>query len=413
MSLINKMLQELDKRHAPPGGAGMERGQAASFGAKLRPVKTRKLSEVFWTILALCMLFSVAWVGWLVWQLAPRTVFTELAYAVPRSSAAPAPAVAAAPAPAEAPATPSATTVPSASPDAESPAAPSAAVPSAPPAASASELKLDMLQLATELRTPALDRDAASGGAQPRRPSSRPATTLRNTAEGREPAPSNVPVQDATPAKERAQALPGGPASAGRIDRRASATPRERADSEFRRAVNLVNQGRIAEGMEAFRAALQIDPAYETARQTLVALLLEAKRVDEAASVLQEGLALNPSNTTFAMLLARAMVERNDIAGGLALLQKYAPAAGTNAEYHGFMAALYQRLGRHRDAVQEYQIALQLTPAVGTWWIGLGISQQALDRPKDALDAYKRGKATGTLGPELSAYADQRLRALQ
>ena len=46
----------------------------------------------------------------------------------------------------------------------------------------------------------------------------------------------------------------------------------------------------VAEGMDGLRASLAADPAYEVARQTFVALLLEAKRTNEAATALQEGL---------------------------------------------------------------------------------------------------------------------------
>ena len=86
-----------------------------------------------------------------------------------------------------------------------------------------------------------------------------------------------------------------------------------RASLEFRRAVSLINQGRLAEGLDALRAALRLDPGYDAVRQTLVALLIEGKRLDEAAAVLRDGLALDPSNAGFAMLLARVLVERNDV----------------------------------------------------------------------------------------------------
>src|SRR5205814_8005877 len=138
-----------------------------------------------------------------------------------------------------------------------------------------------------------------------------------------------------------------------------------RAEQEFRRAVSLVNQGRIAEGMDAFRSALQMDPEHETARQTLVALLLEAKRVDDAAAVLRQGLAVNPENTGFAMLLARIMVERNDVSNALSVLQRHAAPPDRNPDFHAFAAALYQRLDRHKEAIAQYETALRLAPASG------------------------------------------------
>ena len=174
-----------------------------------------------------------------------------------------------------------------------------------------------------------------------------------------------------------------------------------------------MNQGRIAEGTDGFRRALEIDPGHEAARQTLVALLLETKRVDEAAASLQEGLALNTGNTGFAMLLARIMVESNDIPAALIMLQRHAAPADRNPDFHAFAGALYQRLDRHKEAIEQYQTALGLTPSAGVWWLGLGISFQAVERRKDAQEAFTRAKSAGNLTPDLLAFVEQRLRQLQ
>jgi len=391
MSLINKMLQDLDRRHAAQGDAGGLAGsQNAALAQHLRPVKSeRKISESFWYIMGALMLGAVAWMAWVMWQLMPRPLATELAYqsvqvkdGVPKLAVPPA-AVSAPDSPVAAK-SPAPATIPSVlTPPVQRAAA------TVPRAAEAP--KPDMLRLATELSIPVLvKRDRPD--AKTSRQKSKTAATLK-TATGARTA-ATVP-------------------DPGKIDRRGNATPQERADAEFRRAYEWVNQGRLAEAMEGFRVVLSIDPAHEQARQTMIALLLEAKRVNDAAALLQEGLALAPGNSVFATLLARIMVERNDIPGALALLQKHSPAAGGNADYHAFVAALYQRLGKHKEAIGEYQIALGLAPTAGLWWVGMGISSQAAARPKEALDAFNRAKATGNLAPDLVTFVDQRLNQLQ
>jgi MSHA biogenesis protein MshN len=135
--------------------------------------------------------------------------------------------------------------------------------------------------------------------------------------------------------------------------------------------------------------------------------------VDEAAVVLREGLALNAANGGFAMLLARIMVEHNDVKGALALLSAHAPQVGESAGYHAFTAALYQRLGRHDEAIEQYQAALRLAPGVGVWWVGLGISYQATDRREAAAEAFGHAKSAGNLTPPLLAFVDQRLSQLR
>ena len=376
MSLINKMLRDLDKRHASQGGTA---APAGALSRHMRPVPERTLaSDFFWRTMAMTMLFAVGWVAWLVWQLTPHSVVTDLVYQSPRGKI-PAPQ-AAAPQPAP--------TLPAAS--SSAPAGSSAA--QAPLPQRSEKVNVDMLRLATELTTPIPQRSSRTS-------SSRSGSKTRSGA---------------VKAVAEQPALAGDPAAApGKIDRRANTSARNRAESEFRRAVNLVNQGRIAEGMDGFRRALEIDPGHEAARQTMVALLLEAKRVDEAAVSLQDGLAVDTGNTGFAMLLARIMVESNDISTALFVLQRHAAPPDRNPDFHAFAAALYQRLERHKEAIEQYQAALRLAPSAGVWWVGLGISFQAVERRKDALEAFTRAKSAGNLAPNLLEFVEQRLRQLQ
>ena len=388
MSLINKMLRDLDRRHAAQGESTVPAG---GLSRHMRPVPERTLaSDFFWRTMAMTMLFAVGWVAWLVWQLTPpHPIVTDLAYqsarartpapdvASPRSDSAPARE-----APAPQPAPPPVTSIPAAGPSSAQATAPQRS----------GKVNVDMLRLATELTTPIPQR---SSRASPPRSGSR-------TPAGAAKAVTAQP------------ALAGDPAAApGQIDRRSNTSSRNRADNEFRRAVSFVNQGRVAEGMVGFRRALEIDPGHEAARQTLVALLLETKRVDEAAASLKEGLALNAGNTGFAMLLARILVESNDIPAALIVLQRHAAPADRNPDFHAFAGALYQRLDRHKDAIEQYQAALNLAPSAGVWWLGLGISLQSVGRPKDALEAFTRAKSAGNLAPDLLAFVEQRLRQLQ
>ncbi len=406
MSLINKMLQELDRRHAPQS-AGAPPGLAPSQTPQPVHATIHVVgSEWFWRVVALLIVVTIAWIAWVAWQITPRGAVTELALqSVKRPvPAAPAAAPVAAPVAASVATAPPATVPPAVSAPAALPAPQTAA-------AKAEPYRPEMLKLALEIITPLKERSVRTAAAT----SGAPTPTSKRVDK---PAPAPAPTLDhlakaATKgATEAALLQAGAPPASGQISKRDGATPRERAASEYRRAVGFVNQGRIAEGMDAFRTALGFDPGYEPARQTQVALLLEAKRMDEAARLLQEGIALNPSNAAFVMLMARIMVERVDVSGALALLLLHAPtAAAANADYHAFAAALYQRLGRHGEAVTEYGAALRVAPGSGVWWVGLGISQEAQQRATEAADSFRRAKETGTLSTELAGFVERKLKA--
>ena len=85
MSLINKMLQELDKRHAVDDGgkpaAPANNTKAKALAQHLRPVKARHdFGEAFWRVMAGLMVVVVCWIAWLLWQITPRSFVTELAF---------------------------------------------------------------------------------------------------------------------------------------------------------------------------------------------------------------------------------------------------------------------------------------------------------------------------------------------
>jgi len=389
MSIINQMLQDLDKRNAGPGST-----ESGPIAAQVRPVTRSQVgSEWFWRVMAGVMLVAVCWIVWLMWELAPRSVVTDNVSLFIR-----------APLPASASGT-------------QSPAPESSQLVTAPveadsaAAAGTSVARPDMLRLATEITTPI-----------PAVPKPRGATdkeTVAAAGRAAKPAAAETPAAaakgtQAIAALKPDTGLPQSRAAIGaRIDRRDTTSVRDKAEAEFRRAVGLVNQGRVAEGMEAFRSTLQIDPAHDAARQTMVALQIESRRYDDAVQTLGEGIAASPKNIQFVMLLARLLVERNDAAGALAVLDKHGAGAAGNADFRAFRAALQQRMGRHVEAIEEYRAALAVSPGTGQWWLGLGISQQAHAQPKDALESFRRAKGAGNLTPELVSYVDQRIRQLQ
>lgn len=379
MSLINKMLQELDRRHARTAAQGQTPHPA------VRTVQAvRSSSEWFWRIIAALMLMAALWTGWVVYQLQPRSVATELAYRAVensrrRAAAAPAPVTAPAPAPvaaaSAAAAKPAAISVPAASP---APAVPVAAPVAVAPAPERLAAPIETLRLALTIDTPLATRPAA------------PAST--------------------------ASSLPRNPAQSaqGRVEKRERAgTASDLAEAEFRRAAQLLERGRVAEAEQALLAAINAQQAHQAARQTLIALYIETERIEDAKRHLQEGLAVNPAYTPFAVALSRIHVDRREFSRALEILDRARTAGQTSAEFHSLRAAILQRMARHSEAAEAYRMALGFGPQGGATWVGLGISLDALGRRPEAAEAFRRGVASGELADEVRAYADQRARQLQ
>lgn len=113
------------------------------------------------------------------------------------------------------------------------------------------------------------------------------------------------------------------------------------------------------------------------------------------------------------MQLARQQLQDNALREAIDTLQRALPQASGRADYHAFLAALLQRDDQHRAAAEHYATALRSAPDNGVWWMGLGISYQALQMATQAQQAYRNAQASRTLSPELAAFVEARLGQLQ
>lgn len=374
MSVINKMLQELDRRHArsaPPG---------QSLHPEVRAVRAaRSSSEWFWRTVAALMLAAAAWTLWVVYQLQPRSIATELAERAAETTHRQAVAVATPPKPA-----------------ATLAAAPAAGVQAAPaepvaekPAPEKLAAPIEMLRLALTIDTPLAPRSPKEMA---------PGTAAKRPQVSAAPKPRSEPARTAP----------------ARIEKRErDRSPADRAESHFRRAAQMLERGRVPDAQDALLAALDADPSHQAARQTLVALYIEQGRIEDARRHLQEGLAFNPGYAPFAVALARIHVDRGDFDAALEVLDKAAAAGRGNPDFHALHGAVLQRLGRHGLAADAYRLALGSAPQSGAAWVGLAISLEAQGNLPEAAEAFRRGVASGTLTAQVRAYAEQRERRLR
>lgn len=347
MSLINKMLQDLDARGTPEG-----RGDAG--GIRSVPERERGVSRALVFGGAAGLTAAAIALGWVYWKrpAVPPVLVSVASKPVPVPLPVPVPVPVPAPVP-----------------------APVAAAPVAPE---------PVFQAAETAPAPAPAK-------------ARPAEPRRSTEKAPKPAAAPV-VKTAVPA-----------ASERIIDGK-QVTPQQRVENEYRRALAQLQDGRVSDAMQALQQTLQLDPRHQGARETLVRLLLEAQRPDDAARQLQLSLALDPKQPAQAMMLARLQLDKaNGGAAALDTLMRSLPYAADNGEYHAFLAGVLQREQRYREAAEHYQLALQAAPDNSVWWMGLGIALQADNHPAQARQAFERARGLQTLSPQLQAFVERKL----
>lgn len=356
VSLINKMLQDLDRRQALGAGADSGVARPAAANAQHR--------EWFWRTVTVLLMVGVGWVLWTAYQLLPRPLVTPLAFfAAEEARARPKPPAIKIEVPAKPPAPPIVVAAPVI---AEAPRA------ATPPAA-------EPLKLAQEIETPV-----------------------------RAPVPAAK-----APREARAKPVAAAPATKPSVDKRDHArTPNDTAETHFRRAALFLNHGRVAEAEDQLKAALKADPSHAAARQAYVALLLERQRVDAARRVLEDGLAVDPGQPAFALTLARIHTAQRDYRAAIEVLDR----AGTheqNPEFQAMRGAVLQRLARDPEAIEAFQAAIRGGAQPAATWVNLAISLETLGRKAEAVAAYRKALTAGPLAAEAREYAQARARALE
>lgn len=186
----------------------------------------------------------------------------------------------------------------------------------------------------------------------------------------------------------------------------------QQADNLYHQALDLLRAGRVAEAQTNLADALVINPNLHEVRLTLAALLLDNQHLDEAAMVLSEGVKIAPQQVGFSIALARLRVESSGAEAGLKILEKAMPYAKDNAEFHGFLAILLQRVNRNTEAINHFKIALVQFPSDVPWLVGLGISLQNNQQFNDAREVFSQVQNNARLSGELADFVETRLREL-
>jgi len=186
------------------------------------------------------------------------------------------------------------------------------------------------------------------------------------------------------------------------------------AEIAYQKGYKFLQQGRMREGKEYLREALALYIPHIKAREMLAGIYIKSGHLISAAELLNEGVKVAPEYPLFAKLYARVLLEQNNPALAVQILERGSAAAQINAEpdYYALLAATYQRVNKHDKAVDIYLQLVKIRPSAGVWWLGLGISLEKSGKNKEALEAYQRAQKTGSLKTGLAKFANNRVAAL-
>jgi tetratricopeptide (TPR) repeat protein len=155
-----------------------------------------------------------------------------------------------------------------------------------------------------------------------------------------------------------------------------------------RRAVEVASQGRLTElGLEAAKTWLDIEPDSAAALQVGAALLVAAKRVDEAVPYLEKLLSSPGVNLETGFLQINRLLAGNpDKAANLRVVRKLAAKHAALPQAHYAIAQAAAAAGQDGEALKAIRRAEELRPD----WEGAVLFEAQLLQKRSTADAAKR-----------------------
>ncbi|EKD45328.1 MAG: hypothetical protein ACD_69C00341G0002 [uncultured bacterium] len=188
-------------------------------------------------------------------------------------------------------------------------------------------------------------------------------------------------------------------------------SPEQQIAERYQDIQNLLAQNKIDEAIPKLHLFIGDFPNHLQAREMLVSLLIKEGRFQKANDVLAAGLNKFQGYIPFIKLKAHILIKQNEINTAIDLLQRHISNIDTNdVEYLAMLAALYQKQGQFMQAAGLYDQLTKIQPQKTIWWIGLGTSLENAGQKNAAREAYQLAYNNSDVPPDLGAFLNDKIK---
>jgi tetratricopeptide (TPR) repeat protein len=153
------------------------------------------------------------------------------------------------------------------------------------------------------------------------------------------------------------------------------------ATAKFNRAVDLQQQGKLAEAAEEYRAALAIKADYVDAQANLGVVLARLGRYEEAVAAYESALKLAPQLTPILLNLGIAHYRAGKFDLAVAVFQKLLEQRPDVTQARQLYGLSLAALGRDEEAVKQFEQTLDAAPPDAAALYTLGLAYLRLGKP--------------------------------
>ena len=234
--------------------------------------------------------------------------------------------------------------------------------------------------------------------------------TEPKTSESVVPAATQVSSQTTPQASSQASAQAQ---STGQMAiREVKLSPSQLAQKQLVLAADAEKQGQLVKAMDFYAKALKLDPSLHESRKQLAALHYGQGELAQAAEVLAQGRLLYPQEFEFALLLARVQHAMGETDSALASLAQIPDSHSLARQKWLAQTDLAQKQGQYPLVEQAYRKLLQQEPQQGKWWMGLAYALDSQQQFGPASQAYRTALSYSGLSTQATAFIEQRLQQL-
>ena len=190
-------------------------------------------------------------------------------------------------------------------------------------------------------------------------------------------------------------------------------SPEQQKDLLKNKAQKAEAIGNLTQATELWQQIRQLEPARSEAYFEL-SRLAQVQRNDFAAvQVLEQALASGIQDPKLSMALAALALKQQDWAKALSYLH-YEPDIFNYTDFYALKAAALQKTSQHPQAVQVFQQLARQQPEQARWWLGMALSYDAMSQSEQALHAYRQVAVNGVgLSAQSLDYVKKRIAALE
>lgn len=363
MSVINKMLRDLDHRQAATPQPALRQGTSSvPYGAFAKQPAPGAHSRRSWVGLSVLLVAAAGAVGAALWWQTDGTLPVMQAQTTPPAAVPPV-----APASLVAPVATTAEAVTEPPPDA--------------------------------VKVTAAPRDAPGSVALRMESSLSARRALKALLSTTAPAPVTAPPLPATPAAERPRAQ----AAAGATTSPAPSPAAAKSSSDKDNAPVLQRQQQA--GSDALAQAQNLWNA--GSRDAAIDLMQQSIAVAERAAKSGGGTSPHPVLLPLVREMARMQLAEARYGAVWEMLTRLEPLLGNQPDLWAIRANAAQRLGRHPDSVHAYMMALQSRPDEQRWLLGTAVSLAALGQTGSAAEMAEKARTQGPVSKDILAYLRQ------